>query len=147
MPLWWFWLSIVFISFGFLIGIYRFKLRIFEVIEALVVSLLPLVAIVFLRNYLSTQSIYLLFASLVSLFLFVVFLVIDKHYKRFTWYKSGRIGFSGLTIFGIFFLIRAIVAVFLPSMLSFSGKYEVYLSAIVAFAAFLTLFNLARQKT
>ena len=48
---------------------------------------------------------------------------------------------------GAFFLARAVVAMVLPFMLSFSGKYEVFLSGIVAFFSFMGVFNLARQKT
>jgi hypothetical protein len=147
-PNWWFWLSILGLSIGLLAGVVRFKLRFMESLEALVISSLPSMFLLYLGGIiLIGYEPELLFGALFVIGLIILFVVFNKYYKRFTWYRSGRIGFSGLTIMGTFFLVRAAVAVYFPSMLSFAGKYEVFISAIVAFLSFLGVFNLARQKT
>ncbi|KKT33345.1 MAG: hypothetical protein UW21_C0012G0005 [Candidatus Woesebacteria bacterium GW2011_GWB1_44_11b] len=53
-------------------------------------------------------------------------------------------GFSGLLVAGLFFLIRAGVATAFPTVLSFVGGVEGTVSGIVAFAFFLGLYNLSR---
>jgi hypothetical protein len=146
-PQWWFWAGFFAVLIGLTLGIYRYKFRIIELVEALLLSLIPVLIMIFLYQFISKQNIIDLFVSLYLLFLIFTFYFLNKHYKRFAWYKSGRIGFSGLTIAGLFFLSRAAVASFFPDVLSFSGKYEVYLSGVCAFLAFLGVFNLARQKT
>jgi hypothetical protein len=144
---WWFWIGFVAILTGLAGGIYRYKLRIIESVEALFLSALPVLILIFTYHFITTRDHIYLLASIFLLLLIFTFYIFDKHYKGFSWYKSGRIGFSGLTIAGIFFLTRSAVASFLPDMLSFSGKYEVYISAMVAFIAFLGVFTLARKRT
>lgn len=143
--MWWFWSALVGAIFGLLIGIWRFNLRLFETLEAAILGLLPPVFLVYLYYGLVERSIISLIASSVVLVLFVGFFILDKHYKKFTWYKSGRAGFAGFTIFGLFFLTRAAVAVFAGDMLSFVDGTEEYLSGIMAFSAFLILYNLSKE--
>ena len=146
-PQWWFWVGFVATLAGLTGGIYRYRLRIVESVEALFLSTLPVLILIFTYHFVITREYGNLLASIYLLFLTFAFFFFDKHYKRFAWYKSGRIGFSGLTIAGVFFLTRSAVASFFPDMLSFSGKHEVYVSALVAFVAFLGVFTLARKKT
>jgi hypothetical protein len=143
----WFWASFLAIVLGLSGGLLRYRMRVFETIDAAAVSLMSWLALIFLLDSINNSSLASLIGSLVILVLIILFFVFDRHYKRFSWYKSGRIGFSGLTVLGLFFLARAAIAVSLQDMLSFSGKYEVFLSAILAFVSFLLVFNLARQKT
>lgn len=146
-PEWWFWTNLSGLFLGLLLGIVRYKLRIFETIEAAAISLLPWFGLYFLGDSVKTAQIssfigFLIISGLVSLFF-----VFDAHYKNFTWYKSGRIGFSGLTTLGLFFLLRATFASFFPDVVSFVGKYDALISAVVSFASFLAVFNLARKET
>lgn len=145
--LWSFWLSLAGGVAGFSLGILRFKMRPFEVIEAAVPGGLVLTSNYFFYNFLITKNPHSFIALVIVLILSGLFFIFDKHYKRFTWYKSGKIGFSGMLTIGIFFLIRTVVALFAPSMLSFVGRADAVISGIISFASFLILFNLAEVKT
>lgn len=147
LPSWWFWIVFIGIIAGLLLGIFRYRLRVFETIEAATISLLPLYGLIFVSDIIKSFNLASLLGVFVILGFIILFFIFDKHYKKFSWYKSGRIGFSGLTILGLFFLIRAIVAASFPFVLSFGGKHDIFLSAIVAFASFLAVFNLAEIKT
>ena len=142
----WFWLSICAISIGLTIQISRYKLRVFETIEAAVIAFLPWTGFIFLSDSISNQSVKSFIAAIVVLFLIILYIFLNKYYKGFSWYKSGRVGFSGLTILGILFLIRAFVAGLSIDVLSFSVEKEAILSALVAFVIFLAVFNLARRS-
>ena len=113
---WWFWLAIVGISLGFSLGVYRYKLRFYESIEALVISFLPWLSLIFLQ------------------------------YKRFRWYKSGKVGFAGLTTLGFIFLVRGLTALWVPFMLSFVGVMDAFISVIISVVAFGMVYNLSRSK-
>ena len=143
---WWFWLSLLSVLVALFLAIKRYRLRVFETLEAQVISLLPWLSLLFLADSIINSNIHSLVGFILITLLIILFFIFDKHYKRFTWYKSGRVGFSGLTILGLFFLIRALVALKFDNVLSFSGKNEVYFSAVLAFSSFLILFNLSRQK-
>ena len=140
----WFWLELVGIILGLGIGLLRYKFRFFEVLEALALGLLPWLGLFFLKDSIENSSL----ASFLSFFavtcLITLFAFLDSHYKNFNWYRSGRIGFSGLTTLGTLFLLRAAFASFFPFVISFV-KYEAILSGIAAFVFFLATFNLARS--
>jgi len=143
----WFWIVLIGVSLGLVVGIFKYKLRPLEMIEASVISLLPWLGIFYFTSFLLTQKIITLMIGVIIIFLIGLFVWLDRNYKGFSWYKSGRIGFSGLIILGVFFLIKAVVAAFIPDMLSFIGKYEIYLSAVAAFVCFFVVYNLARKTT
>jgi hypothetical protein len=145
-PKWWFWTESLGLATGLSLGILRHKLRVFESIEAVVPGLLVWLSLFFLENAIDESSLSSLFSSLVVILFVVLFFFLDNRYKGFAWYKSGRIGFSGLTALGVFFLARAVVAATFPYVLSFVGTWDAIISSIIAFFAFLTVFNLARQK-
>lgn len=145
-PSWWFWISIVGATAGFCLGIVRFKLRFFETFEAVTLGLLPWLAIFFLSDSVTNASAYSLgyFLFISSLIVLSYFLM--KSYKTFTWYKSGKVGFVGLATASLFFLLRGVIALLFPFVLSFVGSSEVILSGVVSFALFLLLFNLSRYE-
>lgn len=147
LPDWWFWLAFLGEATGLFIGILRFHLRVFETIEAGVIATLPLLGVVFLYNFLQKGSHYSFFGIIVVSLLYVLFLFLDKRYKTFTWYGSGRIGFSGLTVLGLFFIIRAVIAVTSLDVLSFVGENDAIFSGLLAFLSFFAIFNLARKTT
>lgn len=146
-PDWWFWLDFAGILLGLSLAFFRYGLRFFETSDAAVISLLPWLGLIFLADSIGNSDLTSLIGSLIILALSLLYFFFDTHYKKFSWYKSGRVGFSGFSILGIFFLIRAAVAVAFPAVLSFSSNYESLLSGITAFISFLLVFNLAQQKT
>jgi len=142
----WFWLSLVGISLGLLLGIYRFHLKFYETIEASISSLLVWLALVLLNDSVMNSSLFSFGGFTIVTMVTGIYYFLDGHYHNFTWYKSGKIGFSGLTTAGLFFLVRGVIAGIYPYVLSFSGKYEMYLSAIASFIFFLLTYNLSRTK-
>lgn len=146
LPRWWFWLVFLGVILGGTWAIVKFKLRVFETIEALVFSLLPWLSLIFLLDSVKNANTLSLIGFLVILIFLLSFVAIDSRYKRFTWYKSGRVGFSGLTILGTFFLLRTFIAGSFTGVLSFAGRIDAVLSGVVAFFSFLMIFNISRQK-
>ncbi len=142
---WWFWLSLAGSILGIVIGILRFKLRVFETFEAGLLGGLVFLGTVYLYDWVIYIKLSSAVGFVIILALFVLFLILDKHYKRFTWYKSGKVGFTGLSITGIFFLIRTLVALKYPNVLFFAGSYDSLISGTLAFISFLILFNLSRK--
>lgn len=145
-PAWWFWVNILGIAAGLTLGIVRYRLKVFETIDALVPGMFFWLSMHFLRNAISVSDIASLIAFAALMILIVLFFVLDNQYKKFAWYKSGRIGFSGLTVLGAFFLARAIVAASFPNVLSFVGKADIIISSIMAFFSFLSVYNLSRRN-
>jgi len=143
-PQLWFWGNCLAVTLAFTLSHLRFKFKTLELFEVLTVSLLPWFALFFLADGVASgrTSSYLGF---IVIFLFAyLFFVLEKHYKRFAWYKSGRIGFTGLTTLGFLFLFRTAVAVTGFDVLSFGVSWDALASGIVAFICFLIVYNLAK---
>ncbi len=146
LPQWWFWADCLGATLGFVLGRLRFKFRFFENLEAVTIGLLPWLSVIFLQDAILNSSWSSLIAFVVLLVIIAFYVFLDTHYKKFTWYKSGKVGFSGLTTLGVFFLIRTAVAAGFPSMLSFLGPIDSIISGVIAFTSFLLVFNLSRQQ-
>lgn len=142
----WFWIILVCISLGFIIIIKKQKMKFFEVFEAIVIGLLPWISIIFLSDSIDNSSLSSFLAFWMSLVCILLFFFLKSYYRNFTWYKSGMVGFAGLSTAAIFFLIRAISSLFFNNVISFAGKFEVYLSLTVAFFLFLLLYKLSRSN-
>jgi hypothetical protein len=142
-----FWLSLTGTTLGFALGIFRYRLKILEVFEAAVLGLLSIFALILVGELIVTHNIIYLFSFIVLLLLIILFHLLDKYYKGFAWYKSGRIGFSGLTVSGVFFLIYTVVAITLSSMISFVGNKDFIISFLLSILSFSVVYKLARQKS
>jgi len=141
----WFWGAVV----GFICSlIYLQKknhLRIYEIFDAFGMGLVWWYLIFLLPQILIFQSINNLVVVgglIVTLGLYEFF---QKNYRKFSWYKSGKVGFSVLLAIGIFFLFRSIIAITDLSVISFVGKLDSVLSASVAFLMFYSLYNLSQS--
>ena len=143
-PSLWFWLEGVGIALGLTLGVVRYKFRFFEVLESLVLGILPWLGLIFLKDSIRLSSLTSFLSFFAVACLLTLFAYLDASYKNFSWYRSGRVGFSGLTTLGALFLLRAGFASFFPNVISFV-KYEAILSGIAAFAIFLAIYNLARS--
>jgi hypothetical protein len=147
LPRGWFWLSFLGSVLGFWVGLAKYHLRFYETFQAVFVSLFPWLFFVFLNDSVKNSS-WISFSSFVALALiYSLFYYLEGNYKNFFWYRSGKIGFSGLVTAGIFFLARTVVALFFPFVLSFLGKSETFFSGIIAIIFFLLAINLSRRKT
>lgn len=141
---WFFWFEFVGAILGLLVSVTRMRMKVYETLEAVVISSLPLVALFFFASSVKASSLTSFIAFLISLLLIFVYYVLDSHYKKFTWYKSGKIGFSGLATLLGFFVIRFILALIGIDVLSFVGKFEVFLSLGVAIVCSLLIIKLSR---
>jgi len=145
-PDFWFWFSLIGQIFAISLGVLRYHTKLIETFEAGVVAYLPLFAFYFLSDAVKNSNLSSLFGSVVAALLFVLFFVIDKRYKKFTWYKSGRVGFSGLFVVTLFFVIRSIVALIWDGVLSFSSSYDFYFSMIVVLSSIFVIYKLGRVE-
>jgi hypothetical protein len=92
----------------------------------------------------SSLSSFLAFLGiLIMLFIAYYF---DTHYKGFSLYKSGRIGFTGLAMVALIFLVRSLIAIAKVPMLSFVGIREAPISGVLMLLSLVLLFNLGKVK-
>ena len=143
---WWFWLALIRGHMGLYYGIYRFKLKIFEVYEAFVFAGITFFSITgltvsFIRLSLS-GSIYFF----ITLLLIPVYFLLSRNYKKISLYRSGRFGVAGVSIAALFFLIRIPVAVSTDNMISFVGKIDWIPSAVSFFIFLIVIIYLAFSK-
>lgn len=142
-----FWAMILGGSIGLGFSILTVKIKFYESFEALVLSSLPWLGFVFLSDSVIRSSLNSFLAFLAMLIFSFIFYYMDLHYKTYTWYKSGRIGFSGLTTLILFFVTRSLLAIFKINMISFlSLRTEISLSAGAAIICLVLLINLANGK-
>ena len=146
LPGWWFWFIAAFSFFGLSIGILKYKFRFHEVFEAGFIGLMPWLSAIFLFDSVRTISVMSFLSFVVIILLLGLYYYLDTHYKNFSWYLSGRVGFAGLTTAAIFFLVRAALALSSNPVLSLSGKFDGLISGVAAFTLFLLTYNL-RGKT
>jgi len=143
-PVWFFWASLLGGSIGLTLAIIRFKIKFYESLEAFIIASLPWLSLVFLANSVATSSLSSFLAFLVILFMVFLSYFLDTHYKSFTWYRSGKIGFAGIATASLIFLLRAVLAIGRVSMLSFAGRFEAIISGVMAFCGFMLLYNLGK---
>jgi len=141
----WFWGGVVGAIAGFVVSVLRFKLKIFETLEAMGLGMLFLLLPFFVYEALKNQSIFSLIGSIILIGLISIFFFLEGRYRKFTWYKSGKVGFSGLSTLGLFFLLRTIVGLVFPFVFSFIGRIDSLISGSVSFILFLLLYNLGEQ--
>src|SRR3989344_6210473 len=143
---WSLWLIIIGSLTGSTVGIFRFRLRFFEIIEATVFGGVVLIAAYFSYQLILHREVIYLVLLIIAILLFFCFSLLDKRYKTFSWYRSRRLGFTGLSIAGVFFLLIAFIAASFSGMISFVGKKDIIVSSIFAFICFVALYNLSRKR-
>jgi hypothetical protein len=146
-PVAFFWFILIGATLGLGFAIWRLKVKFYETFEALTISSFPWLSFIFLLDSATNASL-ISFLAFVAILVFVfISYYLDTHYKTFTWYKSGKIGFAGLLTLSIFFIVRSILAIFTVNMLSFVGlRVEAVISGAAAFVCFVLLFNLGRTE-
>lgn len=141
----WFWVYLIAIIASFTVGIIKLKIRFFESLDSLVISLLPYFGLYLLSQSIKNYSLSSFIGFwIVTVFVFLYFFV-DANYRKFTWYKSGRVGFSGLLVAGLFFVARSVLSVFFVDGPTIIGQLDIYISASFSFVSFLLLFNLSKK--
>lgn len=130
---------------GLIFSIYRIKIKFYETFEAFIIASLPWLSVIFLQDSVIHSSLSSFLGFLGILFLLFVSYYLDANYKNFSWYKSGKIGFSGLTVLCLIFLIRFALALLGITMLSFVGQiFELVATGLGIITCLVMLFNLGR---
>ena len=145
LPEFWFWLTLIGSVSGLAVSLHRFKFNLYEILDGYTFSQLSIILLIFFYDFLENMKLSSGGGFFLIVLFFGLFLFLDKRYKSYTWYKSGKVGFTGLVVIGLFFLTRAGVAVTFPDMLSLVGRNDAIISGVVAFAAYLMLFNLSKE--
>ena len=145
-PNWFFWTSFAGGILGMFLMILKFKLKFYEVLESLVLAQMPLVSLMFFKDSVEASSLNSFLAFVASLVLIFFSYWLDLNYKNFPWYKSGRIGFAGLSSAAIFFLARVVIAILGVSVISFVGKIDIAISGIFFLIFTGLLINLGKIK-
>jgi len=146
LPGWWFWVCLVFSFSALYFSSRKFKIKIFEAIDAYVFSSFSLLTMYLLQLLISDPSLVLGLTFLVSLIFVAAFLVVNANYKRFRWYKSGRVGFTGIAISALFFLTKGVIALFADGVVLFSGVVEPYLAFTLVAVCVFIIYRLSRTQ-
>lgn len=137
LPNYTFWMQFMGLSVGFGLGIYLQKIKFYESFNAVAVSILPWFSLNYLNQAITNSNLIEFIIFWLGLFLIFIFFLTESFYRKFIWYKSGRVGFSGLLVAGIFFTLQLF---FLSSLV------ERLISTAVAFGFFLLLYKLSISK-
>ena len=146
LPAWFFWLGFLGAVVGLSLMLARFKLKFFETFEGFTLASIPMVTLMFFRDSISHSSLNSFLAFVACLILIFLAYWVDLNYKSFTWYKSGKIGFTGLFIAFLFFLIRTVIAILRLPVVSLVGTLEGVVSGLVALAFLGLLIKLGRKQ-
>jgi hypothetical protein len=144
-PAYWFWCSLIGSISGLLIGRYRLRMKFFETLEAWIIGSLSIFLIYNIYDITGEPSLDRVIGMIAVILLIVLFFYINKRYKKYVWYRSGKVGFSGLLVAGLYFVFRASFSVF-SGIMNKSAIPDAIASSIVAFVSFLTLYNLAKKE-
>lgn len=140
-----FWISLFALSLGFYIGIRKQKMSLFESLDAFVVGSLPWLGLVYLFDTTKNSSLYSFIGFWFALICIFLYSFISSTYKGYSWYKSGRVGIAGVITGIVFFALRIISSIFMPSMLFIADGFEIYLSLSGALLFFILLYNLMKE--
>ncbi|HET7099097.1 MAG TPA: hypothetical protein VFI61_02600 [Patescibacteria group bacterium] len=145
-PTWFLWAQFLGCIAGLGISYWQLNIRLYETLEAQTIAFLPWIAFIFLKDSVAGSNLASFIGFLAILIVIFIYYYFDSHYKNFTWYKSGKIGFAGLATLAFVFVIRSVLALTGISVLSFVGKYEAIVSGVSAFISFLLIYNLSRES-
>lgn len=141
----WFWICMLAILIVVFYNVRRFRMRLVEVAEASIIGWVWIWLFVYGAVFmLSYDFKYLIGVGVTLLFVFL-FYFFNSSYKKFGWYKSGRVGFAGFATLASAFLVRTLVAIWFTDMVSFVGSIDIYLSSITTVSSFGVLVYLSRK--
>lgn len=146
LPSYEFWFALIGILVGLAVANFRYKMRFYECLEASVHALfLPVIVALFSHGIVKRQA-ESFFAAAGVIALVGLYYFLRLHYKKISWYKSGRIGFAGISVLSVFFIARAVLAISFPHMISLSS-YDWVLSSIFAIISVLALLYLTNKPS
>ena len=137
----WFWAAVLGFTTGLMIAVRRYETDLYLVFETLAPGVLFWVGIVSFALSLAIESIPSIVFSLLTLAVILMFLYLQKIYKRFTWYKSGKVGFAGMVAVAVYFIIRAVFALAASDVISLVGRMDAPISIALAFLLLFLMYN------
>jgi hypothetical protein len=143
---WWLWTSLLGGVIGYILSLIIFKIRARELYDAIWSGLLIWLSLYFLGDSVKNSSLFSFIGFAVILVLVGLYHYFDINYRNFSWYRSGKIGFSAFSTTALFFLLRGLSGIFFPFVLSLAGKVDMVLSFVVSFIFMALTYNLSRVK-
>lgn len=143
---WWFWTTFSGGAIGYVLSLVIFKIRVRELFDAAWSGLLIWLSLYFLGDSVRNSSLISFIGFVVLLVLVGLYHYFDINYRNFSWYRSGKIGFSALSTISLFFLVRGLGGIFFPYVLSLAGKIDIIVSLVVSFIFTALTYNLSRVK-
>jgi hypothetical protein len=141
----WFWGAVLGSLIGLAVAVFQKHLKFVETLEAAALAASFPLATVYIVNFIYHKNSLSIALAIFVLLLIALFYFMEGKYRRFPWYKSGRVGFSGLLSVGVYFLLRIIIGISSSQSFSFIGRVDIVLSAVVAFLLFFSLYNLSER--
>ncbi|GEM_PF-644930 len=141
----WFWGSFLGFFVALLYSTQKFKIKPYEAVESLVPGMFIVAIFYSLASYVLTGDNNFSLFSAIIISLGILFTFLKSKYKSFSWYKSGKIGMSGIFTLGAFFLIRVILAIKLPQSFLVAGRVDLIPSSIISFLMFFLVYNLSES--
>ena len=141
----WLWLGLGGAYLGFIASVRSLHLRDYESFEAVSIGMLLWMLLISLVAFLFQKNMVALSYSIVITVLLAFFYYFEGRYRRFSWYKSGRVGFSGLAVLSLVFLYKFIAYFIFNSGFGVSGKVDTVLSATTVFLLMFSLYNLSQD--
>ncbi len=142
----WFWLAIIGTAIGFVLTIKKQKMKFFESFEALVIGMLPWISLIYANDAIYRSSLSSFLSFWITILCIFLYFFLDSIYRGFNWYKSGRVGFSGIVTAIVFFVSRGLLSLFFRDTMSFAGSFEIYFSLSTALLLTIVLYNLSRKS-
>jgi len=140
-----FWLTLMGSVLALAVGIKRFRMRFFELLEAWTIGSLAILAVSNLYDLFSEANYLDLVFLAVTFFLIIIFFYINKRYKRYVWYRSGKVGFSSLMVLGLYFIFRVSTDLF-SGIMALRIVLDALFSGLLSFVSFLVLFRRSQDK-
>ena len=123
----------------------RGRMRLNELVNALA----PLLYVSNIYYYLMLVILKNNYFALIGIFLSILFIIfyflLEKNYKKLQWYKSGKIGFSGLFVLSVYFFMNSALAILIPDMVFFSGKINAIISMLLGLIFAFALTRLSKK--
>ncbi len=133
----WFWMILLGSLLGFSLGVIKQKMKFFESLEGYAIGLLPWIGLFYLTDSIKHSSLSLFLASWAVVLTVFIYFFCKSHYRSFTWYKSGRVGFAGVIALIVFFITRIIFTF---------GSIEMYFSISATLLLSFLLYNLFKKN-
>lgn len=143
LTMFWYWVALGVFFIVYFLLFRKSEFKIYELIESSAPGLIFFHTMLYLYGV-TVQSLALI-PFIGTMLILVLFFVLKRNYKKFTWYESGKLGFASMASLGILFLVRAVISLLPITIFSFNRVVEFIPAAILSFICFFSLYNLSER--